>query len=88
MQEQIDDIYATLIGVQTEEHRVPGVENAFAPGEYCARRYADVTACRQRLWERLACEDDEDLEQLLCAMESIQAELCRKMFEYGIKFGK
>ena len=81
----IDDVYATLIGVQ--EEGVPGVENAFAPGEYCARRYEDMTAHRQRLWERLGCEDDEDIEQILCAMESIQAELCRKMFEYGMKFG-
>ena len=81
----IDDVYATLIGVQ--EEGVPGVENAFAPGAYCARRYEDMTAHRQRLWERLGCEDDEDIEQILCAMESIQAELCRKMFEYGMKFG-
>ena len=82
----IDDVYATLIGVQ--EEGVPGVENAFAPGAYCARRYEDMTAHRQRLWERLGCEDDEDIEQILCAMESIQAELCRKMFEYGMKLGK
>ena len=79
-----EDIYAALTG---ESIVVPGVENAFAPGTYCARRYGDMTAHRQRLWERLGCEDDEDIEQILCAMESIQAELCRKMFEYGMKFG-
>ena len=84
----VDDVYATLIGVAGEAYQVPGVENAFAPGEYCDRRYADMTAHRQRLWERLGSEDDEDIEQILCAMESIQAELCRKMFEYGLRFGK
>ena len=83
--EAFEDIYAALIG---ESIAVPGVENAFAPGKYCARRYGDMVAHRQRLWERLDCEDDEDIEQILCAMESIQAELCRKMFEYGMKFGK
>ena len=80
-----EDVYAALTG---ESIAVPGVENAFAPGAYCARRYEDMTAHRQRLWERLGCEDDEDIEQILCAMESIQAHLCRKMFEYGLKFGK
>ena len=82
--EAFEDIYAALTG---ESITVPGVENAFAPGAYCAQRYGDMVAHRQRLWERLGCEDDEDIEQILCAMESIQAELCRKMFEYGMKFG-
>ena len=84
-QEQMEDIYATLIGVQAEQFRVPGVENAFAPGTYCDQRYADLIRHRQRLWDRLGCEDDEDLEEILCAMESIQRELCFKMFEYGRK---
>ena len=58
----VDDVYATLIGVAGEAYQVPGVENAFAPGEYCDRRYADMTAHRQRLWERLGSEDDEDID--------------------------
>ena len=84
-QEQIHDVYETLIGVRGKEDQVPGVENAFAPGTYCDQRYADLIRHRQRLWDRLGCEDDEDLEEILCAMESIQRELCFKMFEYGRK---
>lgn len=81
-QEKINDVYETLIGVRGESHRVPGVENAFRPGAYCAQRYAHLNACRQRLWDRLGGED-EDLEEILCAMESIQRELCFQMFQYG-----
>ena len=80
--EFVDDIYETLIGVRAEEFQVPGVENAFWPGTYCAQRYAHLNLHRQRLWERLWGED-EDLEEILSAMESIQQELCFKMFEYG-----
>ena len=60
--ELLTDIYATLIGVIDEKHRVPGIENAFAPGSYCDRRYEDMMDHRQRIWERLGAEDDEDLE--------------------------
>ena len=86
-QEWIDDIYETMIGVRQEKYRVPGVENAFGAESHCARQYEHLLACRQRLWERLGQEDDEDLEEILMATESIQRELCRKMFEYGCRFG-
>lgn len=81
-----EDVYLTLLGVMGAAYRVPGVENAFAPGSYCERRYGDMTRHRERLWERLNSPDDEDVEQILTAMESIQRELCRKMFEYGRRF--
>ena len=80
------DIYATLIGVIDEKHRVPGVENAFAPGSYCDRRYQDMMDCRQRLYDRLGSEEDEDVEALIMAMESIQTALCIKMFRLGLRF--
>ena len=80
------DIYATLIGVIDEKHRVPGVENAFAPGSYCDRRYQEMMDCRQRIWDRLGAEDDEDVEALIMAMESIQTALCMKMFRLGLQF--
>lgn len=84
MTEELEvDIYATLIGVTDEEHRVPGVENAFAPGSYCDRRYQDMLDCRQRLWNRLGSEDDEDVESMIIALESIQTALCIKMFRLG-----
>ena len=87
MSEELEtDIYATLIGVIDEKHRISGVENAFAPGSYCDRRYQDMMDCRQRLWERLGSEDDEDVERLIMAMESIQTALCIKMFRLGQRF--
>ena len=78
-----EDIYATLIGVIDEKHRVPGVENALAPGGDCDRLYQDMLDCRQRIWDRLGSEDDEDVERLVMAMESIQRSLCIRMFRLG-----
>ena len=87
-QEMIDDIYATMTGTMEKAYCVPGVENAFAPGSFCDACYTQMSNCRQRIWDRLGDEDDEDVERMICAMEAIQQELCRRMFEYGIRFGK
>lgn len=81
-----NDIYATLIGVIDRKHRVPGVENAFAPGEYCDRMYEKMLDYRERLLLRLGVEEDEDIEGMLVCMNSIEVALCTKMFEYGVKF--
>ena len=77
-----DDLYNTLMGVMGAEQGVPGVENAFAPGSYCARMYDHLTTCRERLWQQLGDSDHQDLEQILCDAEAIQRELCRLIFEY------
>ena len=79
-----DDVYETLIGVRTLGHSVPGVENVFAPGAYCQQRYEEMLQYRERLWQRLDSPEDEDVEHILSAMESIQREVCRKLFEYTL----
>ena len=81
------DIYATLIGVIDEKHRIAGVENAFTPGSDCDRRYQEMLDCRERIQERLGTEDDEDMEKLIVTLESIQATLCIKMFRLGLQLG-
>ena len=82
------DIYATLIGVMEEKNRIPGVENAFAPGSYCDKCYEEMMDCRERIQQRLGVEDDEDVEGMVIALESIQTDLCIRMFRLGRQFGK
>ena len=82
-----ENVYETLIGVRSGNNRVPGVENAFAPGEYCDRMYLQMHEYRERLWARLGSQEDEDLEHLIMALESIQHTLCLQMFRLGRELG-
>ena len=80
-----EDIYYTMLGEMSPGYEVPGVENAFAPGQSCERAYEDVTAAYQRLRDRLGVVDeDEDVELIIDSMTTIQRELCRRMFELAL----
>lgn len=82
----IRDVYQSLLGNMIVP--VPGVENAFAPGSICDRRYSDMLDAYARLCARLGVADeDEDVEMIINSLLSIQNELCMKMYEYGGKFG-
>ena len=77
------DIYFTLLGQYAPEYAVPGVPNAFAPDSVCTRAYDRMHEYRERLWQRLGVQDDEDLEHILMCMETIQQELSMQMFRLG-----
>ncbi len=86
MKKEMEDIYLTLQGVTVEP--VDGVENAFAPGMPCEGYYQEILEAYRRLCLRLgAGEEDPDVETILSASMSITDTLCRKMYEYGEKFG-
>ncbi len=75
-----EDYYNTLLGLLVEEARVPGVENAFAPGSVCQAAYENMRAAGRRICQRLGVEEDPDLEGVVSSMETIQKELCRRIF--------
>ena len=78
-----DELYDTVRGLMASEYAVAGVENLFAEGSYCQRRYDDMRQAYARLCVRLGVEDeDRDLEQM------ISARLCRTMYEHGRREGR
>ena len=81
--------YETMACFVIEGYRMPGVEDAFAEGSYCASRYQEVLDAYERLRERLgAVDEDEDVEKIIGAYEDIQQELCCRMYHYGAQFGE
>ncbi len=84
-----DELYDTVRGLMVSEYAVAGVENLFAEGSYCQRRYDDMRQAYARLCVRLGVEDeDRDLEQMISALDDITARLCRAMYEYGRREGR
>lgn len=78
-------VYDTLQGDLWDP--VPGVEDAFADGEPCARWYQDMLDAYGRLCHRLGeKEEDADAEIMIDSLLRIQKELCLRMFEYGTAF--
>lgn len=83
---QIENIYNTLIGVINEEYCVPGVENLFAEGGECDRAYEQMLEAYARLRDRLGVADeDADAEAIIDSLLKIQRLIAVKMFEYGRK---
>ena len=79
-------IYETLRGNVCTEYMVPGVEDAFADGSYCAGKYADVISAYLRICQRLGCgEEDKDLDIILDSMNDIQDYVSRQMFFLGVR---
>lgn len=84
----LEDIYFTLIGEMAPEYGVPGVEDAFAPGGTCDTAWLELDTARSRLLERLdAPEGDADLDTVVDAAQTIQKDLCLRMFRLGWTMG-
>lgn len=82
-------VYNTLNGQYTPGFRVPGVENAFAPGELCMELYGKALDAYQRICARLGTgEEDEDVEVIFNALMDISEILGLKMYYYGAMFGE
>ena len=86
-EEQIRDVYETLIGVRVEAYRVSGVENLYEPGSPCAIAYENMLDAYSRLRERLGItgDDDENVETIINSLMDIEQIVSLKMFEYGRK---
>lgn len=74
-----DKIYYSLIGELDEESALPIVPNLFAPGSACDQAYDRLLQARNRISAKLGHEDDPDLCQMLCEMDTIQRTLCREI---------
>jgi hypothetical protein len=60
------------------------VENEFAAGTECSRLYARAYAAKQRLLARLhEADEDDDIDMIICSLESISKILAMKMYDYG-----
>lgn len=79
-----ETVYESLLGLLNADAALPWVENAFAPGSLCDREYDRMRHAYQRVCTRLgAAEEDPDLDTMVQALEAIQRELCRRMYETG-----
>ena len=81
--------YESMACFAKDWYRMPGVENAFEEGSFCAMCYHDIWEAYGRLRDRLGVEDeDKDVEIIISVMEDVQRELCCRMYHYGAMFGE
>ena len=81
--------YESMACFVKDWYRMPGVEDAFKDGSYCASRYHEIWEAYKHLRERLGVVDeDRDIEIIIQAFEDIQQELCYRMYHYGAMFGE
>ena len=86
--DDFEDVYHTLTGEILPEYALPGVENAFAPGQPCRAAEDRLYQARDRILARLGVSgEDEDLEQMLGAFYEMQIYLCREMYRLGRRAG-
>ena len=71
-------VYLSVIGELVEP--LPGIPNAFAPGQRCDRLYQQIYEARCRLCQRLGVEEDPDVEHILDCFFEITRELCLQMY--------
>ena len=76
-----EKIYLSMLGELTEPE--PGVQNAFAPGQPCAKLYRQIYEARCRLCDRLGEEENEDLESILDCFFEINRQMCLRMYRLG-----
>ena len=89
MEYKAEQVYQTLCGEMETWAQVPGVENLFEEGKLCHARYETIYAAYQKICGRLGVKnEDADLESIINAFMDIEHELCIKMYEYGVRFGK
>ena len=83
----VENVYQSLIGNLVVP--VDGVDNEFAEGKFCEMKYDEIYEAYERLREKLNIDnEDKDIEIIIDNMNDIQRHLCRRMFEYGVKFSK
>ena len=79
--ENFKQIYETMLGLLEPEACVPGIENAFADGSFCADQYEKMRSAYELLCTRLNVRnEDQDLNTMVDSMEAIQKELCRRFY--------
>lgn len=82
-EKMIEWVYLTVAGYVSGENALPGVENAFAPGTLCERKYSELY---DLLATRFNPDEDSEMTTILNAMDAIQRDLCSRMFRLGMRF--
>ena len=78
-----EKVYLSMLGELTEP--LPGVPNAFAPGQPCEKLYRQVYEAKCRLCDRLGEEENDDLETILDCLFAINRRMCIGMYRLGRK---
>lgn len=78
-----EKVYLSILGELVEP--LPGVENAFAPGQPCEGLYQEIFDANRRLCQRLGVEEDADVECIVDCFFEITRELCLRMYRMGAK---
>ena len=79
--------YQTMACGLVEGFQMPGVEYAFQDGK-CLEMLGLIREAYDNLCDRLGVKDeDSDVETIIFALETIQEELCCRMYRYGAEFG-
>ncbi len=85
--DSFEKIYNSMLGSADSDDALPWVQNAFAEGSHCAREREELQEACLRIREHLGIWDqDADLDIILDCLESIQKELCFRMFDTGIQY--
>lgn len=79
-----ESIYETLLGERLDP--CPGIANAFSEGSHCAELYEEIYLANQRLCDRLATQEDPDVELLINNFFEIMHDVSIRMFRYGQRF--
>ena len=81
------DVYDSLTGGLAEEYRIDGVEDISAEGTPYSGAYQAIWDARESLCRRYGMDfEDRDLERIMQAVLTIEEEIARYMFHYGMKF--
>ena len=84
-----EEVYRTLCGLYSKGLGIPGVENAYAPGEQCMILYGEAYDAYQRICDKLGVVDeDPDMEIIFNNFLEIEEIMGIKMYHYGARFGE
>lgn len=89
--ELLHDIYLSMLGQLIPEATIPWVDNLYAPGSICHRKYNEMRDAYERVCTRLGVDvedEDEDLNCMVDALDKIQEVLCKEMFALGVKYAQ
>lgn len=84
-------VYDLMLGaLNLDEYPISAsqyIPNEYEDGGTCDKLYDRMTEAQNRIYEKLGCEYDEDVEVMVDHCFDICRELCYKMYDYGAKYG-
>ena len=86
---EFEPIYQTMMGQLRKKSEVPGIENAFETPSDIAQAYRDIRTARENLCARCGlAPDDSDLEKIMDSLLTLEKDIARRMFHYGIQYAR